>query len=275
MMSNDYIYEEVGDQLVPTQWAGGPWAKGLQHGGPVNALFARAAEQAASEAGLQVTRLTVDLFKPVPTVPLRYRYRFIRRGRRIANVEIELTLPDDETPLCKGTAVLLKRTEELGRTWQPQISPAPDIQDVEQLDMISKIHRADLPDGFHLSLEVGFGEDSLGSFASIRSPLQLIEGEEITPLQHCAAVADLTFGLSIRMRLGDDDFNSSPGSVSLINTDTTIQWERPPVGKDIFFRESFINDEAGIGVASVCLYDEKGRLGRSTQVLLDQREATR
>jgi hypothetical protein len=72
------------------------------------------------------------------------------------------------------------------------------------------------------------------------------------------------------MRLGDANFDSLPQRVSLINTDTTIHWERPPVGRHIFFRESFINDEAGIGVASVCLYDEKGRLGRSTQVLLDQ-----
>ena len=269
-MSTDFIYEEVGNQLVPTQWAGGPWAEGLQHGGPVNALFARAAEQAAAETGFQVVRLTVDLFKPVPTIPLCSRYRFIRRGRRIANVEIELTQPGEEVPLCKGTAVLLQRRDDLGRTWQPEISPAPDIEGVEQLDMISKAHLPGLPVGFHLSLEVGFGEDSLGAFASIRSPLQLIAGEKITPLQHCAAVADLTFGLSIRLRLGDADFKASPGSVSLINTDTTIQWERPPVGEQIYFRESFINDEAGIGVASVCLYDEKGRLGRSTQVLLDQ-----
>lgn len=269
-MDTNFIYEEVGDQLVPTHWAGGPWAEGLQHGGPINALFARAAERAAAETGFQVVRLTVDLFKPVPTVPLCSRYRFIRRGRRIANVEIELTLPNEETPLCKGTAVLLKRNDELGRTWQPQISPAPDMQDVEQLDMISKLHRANLPDGFHLSLEVGFAKDSLGSFASIRSPLHLVAGEVITPLQHCAAVADLTFGLSIRMRLGDADFDSLPERVSLINTDTTIQWERPPVGRHIFFRDSFINDEGGIGVASVCLYDERGRLGRSTQVLLDQ-----
>lgn len=269
-MSTDYIYEEKGDQLIPTKWAGGPWAEGLHHGGPVNALFARAAEQAAAEAGLQVVRLTVDLFKPVPTVPLRARYRFIRRGRRIANVEIELTLPDQEEPLCRGTAVLMLRQEGLGRTWQPELAPPPSLDGVEQLDMIAKSVREHLPDGFHLSLQVGFGEDALGSFACIRSPLQLVAGEEITPLQHGAAVADLTFGLSIRMRLGDGGFENASERMSLINTDTTIQWERPPVGHQIFFRDSFISDEAGIGVASVTLYDEKGRVGLSTQVLLDQ-----
>ncbi|MEE3328627.1 MAG: acyl-CoA thioesterase domain-containing protein [Myxococcota bacterium] len=269
-MDTDFIYEEAGDQLIPTAWAGGPWAEGLQHGGPVNALFARAAEQAAAETGFQVVRLTVDLFKPVPTVPLRARHRFIRRGRRIANVEIELTLPGEEKPLCRATAVLMQRVEELGRTWHPEMAPAPTMQNIEELDMIEKSHRSHLPDGFHLSLQVGFGEDALGTFACIRSPLQLVAGETITPLQHCAAVADLTFGLSIRLRLGQDDFAAFPGSVSLINTDTTIQWERPPVGRQIFFRDSFISDEAGIGVASVSLYDEKGRLGLSTQVLLDQ-----
>ena len=269
-MNSEFIYEEVDGILVPTKWAGGPWAEGLQHGGPVNALFARAAEQAAAETGFQIARLTVDLFKPVPTVPLRSRYRFIRRGRRIANVEIELTLPDEETPLCRGSAVLLQRVEERGRNWQPQIDPAPGMQGVETLDMIPKAHRAALPDGFHLSLQVGFGEDASGSFAAIHSPLHVVAGEPPSPLQHCAAVADLTFGLSIRIRMTSGDLGPSQGPFSLINTDTTIQWERPPIGTQIFFRDTYIADEAGIGMASVCLYDEKGRLGRSTQVLLDQ-----
>ena len=43
----DYVYEL--DDLIfsPTEWAGSPWSDRYQHGGPVNALFARAAEEAA------------------------------------------------------------------------------------------------------------------------------------------------------------------------------------------------------------------------------------
>ena len=44
--------------FTPTEWAGSPWSGQHQHGGPVNALFARAAEEAAKQTGLRVVRLT-------------------------------------------------------------------------------------------------------------------------------------------------------------------------------------------------------------------------
>jgi hypothetical protein len=44
-----------------------------------------AAEQAAEEAGLQVVRLTVDLFRSVPLLPLALSWRYLRRSRRLAN----------------------------------------------------------------------------------------------------------------------------------------------------------------------------------------------
>ena len=269
-MSQEAIYERRGDVFFPTEWAGSPRPNGSQHGGPLNALFARSAEQVAQEAGLQVARLTVDLFKPVPIEPLACRYRFARRGRRIANLEIELSLEGKETALSKATAVLLKRRDDLGRTFQPETPPAPRLEDLQAGEFMPTSLRKSIPPGFHFSLEIGFGRDPLGAFASIRTPLDLVAGEAITPLQHSAAVADLTFGLSMRLQTGGRKFEMDSSRFALINTDTSIHWERPPVGKQIFFRDSRISDEAGVGLASVSLHDETGRLGLSTQVLLAQ-----
>ncbi|MFP6641200.1 MAG: acyl-CoA thioesterase domain-containing protein [Myxococcota bacterium] len=269
-MSQEAIYERRGDLFFPTKWAGSPWSAGLQHGGPLNALFARSAELAAQQVGLQVARLTVDLFKPVPTEPLACRTRFARRGRRIANLEIEFSLEGEETPLSKATAVLLMRRDDLTRTPAPERPPAPSLEDLQASPFMPKSLGASFPPGFHFSLEIGFGRDPLGAFASIHTPLDLVAGEPITPLQHSAAVADLTFGLSMRLQAGGAGFATDSSRVPMINTDTSIQWERPPVGDRIFFRESRISDEAGIGLASVSLYDELGRLGLSTQVLLAQ-----
>ena len=185
-MSVNSIYVLMDDVFIPTKWAGGPWTKGLHHGGPINALFARAAELAADESGLQVVRLTVDLFKPIPTVPLTCQYRFVRRGRRIANVEMEIALPGENTPLSKATAVLLERRDDLGRTWQPEAPSPPDIEKISMSKMIPQNIVKHLPEGFHRSLEAGFGEDAEGLFAVIDTPLDLIEDEKISPLLRSA-----------------------------------------------------------------------------------------
>ena len=94
----DHVYEREGDTYTPSEWAGSPWSGEHQHGGPVNALFAHAAEEAAADTGLQVVRLTVDLFRPVPMLPLDLEWRFLRRGRRIAVVEAELKLEFEREP---------------------------------------------------------------------------------------------------------------------------------------------------------------------------------
>ncbi len=65
-----FLYRRTGDVYAPTQWAGSPWSRELQHGGPVNGLIASAAEAAAAETGLRVVRLSVDLFRPTPLEPL-------------------------------------------------------------------------------------------------------------------------------------------------------------------------------------------------------------
>ena len=90
----------------------------------------------------------------------------------------------------------------------------------------------------------------------------------MSPLQRCAAVADLTYGLSgrslLRQRLVDVD----AWRVSMINTDTTIYWERAPVGTWFGFRHALLTDHEGIGLAEVDLSDSEGRLGRSVQTML-------
>ena len=47
MHVSDHIYDEADGVYTPTEWAGSPWSKRHQHGGPINALFAKAAEDAA------------------------------------------------------------------------------------------------------------------------------------------------------------------------------------------------------------------------------------
>jgi len=264
----DHVYERDADVFVPTEWAASPWSQRNQHGGPVNALFAVAAEEAAAVSGLRVVRLTVDLLRPVPRAPLRLAWRFVREGRRIANVDAELTEPDDGALVSRASVVLLRPNVEIPQTWSHTTSPPPALESTEPVEFMPKAYRAVVTPGFHMSFEVRLGADEYGPTAWITTPLDLLPGQPMTSLQRSAAVADLTFGLSGRSLLRQRIVDVDAWRVPMINTDTTIYWERPPVGDWFGFRHALLTDHEGIGLAEVDLSDTAGRLGRSLQAML-------
>jgi hypothetical protein len=272
---SDCLYERDGRIFDPSKWAGSPWSEGLQHGGPVNALFALAAEEAAQESGLRVVRLTVDLFRPVPRVPLALDWEFVRRGRRLAHVVATLCRPGDGEAISRASAVLLRPSRETPRSWQHVPPPPPGWDRSRPAEFMPSAYRDDVPDGFHWSFEVRMATDSHGAAAWITTPLDMLPGLPMSPLQRCAAVADLTFGLSGRTLLRERIVEIDAWRVPMINTDTTIYWERPPVGEWFGFRNALLTDHEGIGLAEVDLSDAEGRLGRSLQAMLANAPAAR
>jgi hypothetical protein len=142
------------------------------------------------------------------------------------------------------------------------------LEGTEPVEFMPVAFRKTIPPGFHWSFEVRMGGDEHGAAAWITTPLDMLPGVPMTPLQRSAAVADLTFGLSgrslLRQRIVDVDAWRAP----MINTDTTIYWERPPIGTWFGFRHALLTDHQGIGLAEVDLADTSGRLGRSLQAML-------
>jgi len=263
-----HVYVRDGALFRPTEWAGSPWSSSHQHGGPVNALFALAAEEAAAEAGLQVVRLTVDLYRPVPLAPLELEWHFVRRGRRLANVAAQLREPGGGREISRASAVLLRPDEGLSQSWQHAPLPPMPLEGAERVEFMPRSYRKVVPPGFHWSFEVRMGEDAHGPAAWITTALDLLPDQAMSPLQRCAAVADLTFGLSGRSLLRQRIVDVDAWRVPMINTDTTVYWERPPLGQWFGFRHALLTDHRGIGLAEVDLADTSGRLGRSLQAMI-------
>jgi hypothetical protein len=128
--------------------------------------------------------------------------------------------------------------------------------------------REDYPPGFHWSFEVALGTDEHGPGAWIHTPLDWLPGVAMSAWQRSAAVADLTFGLSGRSLSQDESLTDAAWRVPLINVDTTIYWERAPVGSWFGFRHPLVSAERGTGLAEIDLADSEGRLGRAVQALL-------
>jgi hypothetical protein len=262
----DAIYVREGDVLAPTDWAGSPWSPDLQHGGPVCGLFASAAEAAARETGLSVARLTVDLCRPTPKESLALRWRYARRGRRLALLEIALQRGDEE--ISRGSALLLAVQSRGAGAWRPDEPPPPGPEGLAVIHFMPPGYVEQVPPGFHRSIEARMCEDELGPAIWATTPLELVAGEETSPLVRCAMLSDLTFALAGRTLLRRRELPPDPRRVAMINADLTLYLERPPEGAWFAFRRASVSEQRGIGVAEVTQIDARGRYGRSLQALV-------
>lgn len=263
----EHIYERDGDVFVPTVWAGSPWSADAQHGAPVAGLFMRACEEAAREGGLQPARLTVDLFRPVPKLPLRLARRFVRRGRKLALLDLALVHDGEEVARASGL-LLAPRTELLSNWGDAGTPPPPPPESATPVDFMPAWFRESAPPGFHFSLRCRSTRDELGPAAWLTTPLDLVAGEPTTPSVRFAALSDMTFAMGGRLALRTGVANPATLETRFINADVTLYRERAPEGDWLAFRPAALSDRAGIGIAEVAQFDRAGRFGRSLQALV-------
>ena len=264
----EFIYERDGDRFVPTVWAGSPWsAESQQNGAPVAGLFTRSAEECAAESGLQLARITVDLFRPVPKQPLRLAKRWLRRGRRLALVESRLSLGSDE--VSRSTALLLLPRPELTTGWFEAASPPPPPpESARAIEFMPNVFSASAPPGFHFSLQVRTARDAHGPIAWLTTPLELVAGEPTSPQVRFGALSDMTFAVAGRLSLQIRPVEGAAVQMRFINADITLYRERIPEGDWLGLRPVTLSNRAGIGIAEVEQFDQTGRIGRSLQALV-------
>src|SRR5262245_10832772 len=80
-MGTEPLYTHESGRMVPSEHTRGPWSPDHQHGGAPAALITRALEREAG-AGFAVTRITLDLLRPVPLTPLIVTTEVTKRGKR-------------------------------------------------------------------------------------------------------------------------------------------------------------------------------------------------
>ena len=104
------LFTTDGETYTPTELSRGPWDPRACHGGPVGALLARAVEKApAGDVDWLVSRLTVELTRPVPLEPLVLTSEVIRPGRKVSMIEAQLTRASDAAEVARVRAVRIRR----------------------------------------------------------------------------------------------------------------------------------------------------------------------
>ena len=116
------LFTATGDGgFVPTDYGRGPWDPGHMHGGPVGALLARAVE-GVPDGGepLEVSRMTIEILRPVPLEPLVVTASVLRPGRKVQLVEATLThAGTGVTRFSATTAYSLKVVTQPAFTFRP------------------------------------------------------------------------------------------------------------------------------------------------------------
>jgi hypothetical protein len=235
----------------------GPWSADLQHAGPPAALLAREAERAGGIAGAQTVRLAYDIFAPVPVGPVRARATVVRPGRRIELVEAVLDA-GDERPLMRLSAWRMRvRTDAPGgETPVPVAIPGPYDSRPEVADFF----RTEV--AYHRALDWRFAHGSFNSpgpaAAWTRPACDLVQGEEITPLQHLLVMTDAASGISTEL-----DWNS----VSFANVDLSVALHRAPAGEWLGMDARTTLGGTGAAQCFADLFDASGWIGRSSHAL--------
>ncbi|MVU75966.1 thioesterase family protein [Nocardia sp. ET3-3] len=234
------------------------WAATMQHGAPPSALLARAVERCAPREGARVTRLTMEILGPVPVGEIEVRAWVERPGKRIELIGAELAARQADGSV---------RTVAKASAWRIATS-----------DTSSVVHAADAPlppvpeptaPGWNLPDGWDFGYvksvdmravdgDDMTRRVWVKPRVEVVEGEDISPLVRVFSVADVANGVGARL---------DPVEWTFMNTDLTIDLFRLPESEWIGLAVQTSIGPDGVGMCSTVLHDERGPIGRCLQIL--------
>ena len=258
------LFVEENGYYMPTEHAASPWGPVTIHGGASAGLMTSLMEEQFPTDTMQLARLTVDLFRPVPMAPLEPRSRIIRDGKRI--IVLELSLFHEGQEICRSNALIVEKKEvELPTHAQLPELPPQKIADafaqneVIGINAINKAADIEYPPGLHtlIPLKPVFLNLGVGRGCSwVRLPLQVRAGIENSPLVSVATLSDFSNGFAQLYLSPEQGF---------INADITLNLHRMPVDDWIAIDAHARAQPNGISMVETVLYDQKGMIGRVSQ----------
>jgi hypothetical protein len=251
------IFIPDGDRLIPQPTASGPWFPGVQHGGAVTGLMARAVEQAPSAQPMMLTRMSVDMSRRVPMGPTRVIATVLRDGRRVQSLSCDYEV--DGEVVGRATAMRIRiddsvvPDDQVPEPWAED-EPPPGPEGIPEIEIT--VHGEDFVHNFTMRRQ----EDIPGRAISwLRLDVPFVAGEETRPMTFAAAVADM---ISSAGSIMDFDRYLS------VNPDLSMQFHRVPEGPWIGQRSLVRVSPHGFGSTDAQLFDSTTSIGRSMKSLL-------
>ncbi|MFC4116211.1 acyl-CoA thioesterase domain-containing protein [Nonomuraea zeae] len=243
MSSTSAFFTQKQGELVPAPHARGPWSPDMLHGRLLGGLAARAIEAEHAQPGLHFARLTVDLFRNSPMLPVTVETSLVRDGRRIRVADA--TISTDQGVIARASAVLLRTSEQPARE-QTILTPAWDVPPPDGPPVETNGWRPP----FDLWRLTGWGEPGPGR-VWLRETYPLVDDEPLSPFVRTALAADFASPLS----------NAATSGLHYINADYTLTLARLPEGELIGVESTGHAGAGGVATGQVTLHDTAGPIG--------------
>ncbi|MFC3614295.1 thioesterase family protein [Lutimaribacter marinistellae] len=257
MTAQAYFRQAEDDVFFGNDPARGPWSPDHCHAGPVTGLVARAAELAVGPDKM-LTRLTLDVLKPLPLDGLKVVTEVARSTRTLATTRVEVHALDGTLCMTASSMHLVRKDLEDVPTAQVA---SPDWDEAEQDDslLIGALHDKPAFGAFvDMAYPKGASRAPGPKTVWMRTP-QLLEGEDQSPIQSLCALADCGNGIS---------WNEPPVRFGFMNTDLTLQIHREPESEWLASEALSHWHGTGIGMSHSILHDTKGPVAVALQTLV-------
>lgn len=257
------LFERRGELFSPTEHCASPWGPVTIHGGASSGLLAWALE-AQIPAGMQLARLTVDLYRPVPRAPLGVAARVVRESRRLRL--LEAMLYHDGREIGRASALALATAEvALPEHARLAAQPPADLREALErppvigVNAIANQGGRKFSAGLHTLVPLKPAMLALGGGRGctwVQLPVELIGGIANSPLVRVATLADFSNGFA-QLHLD--------AATGFINADLTLNLHRLPDGEWIGIDAITRAQPHGMAMVEAELYDVRGLIGRVSQ----------
>ncbi|MBW2275686.1 MAG: thioesterase family protein [Deltaproteobacteria bacterium] len=263
-MTATALFEETAHGYRATGFARGPWDPAAAHGGPVAALVGHVFERHGDTEAFSISRVTLELLRPVPLGELRVDVVERRPGRKVQLLDLHMHADGKEVATARALRIRTKEIElpEVARASAAAAGPNPPEAGWAP-DLFEVGWEAFHTHGVEIRMVEGNFNDPGPATAWVRLRVPVVADSEPSPLERALAAAD--FGNGISSLLSFEDY-------LFINPDLSVYLSRYPDGEWICLDSSSTITPQGSGVTQSALWDEQGPIGRATQGLfVDQR----
>jgi hypothetical protein len=259
------LYIRDRDTYVGTRCTRGPWHDG-QSGGAVLALLGHVLEDVPTLTPMSLTRLTVDIVRPVPVgVRLHLETEIIREGKKIQLVDLSVRAGDVVTTRARALRIrdldvqpLLPGMPRSTSAVNP-VATLPPPHELEGVD-----HYEGCADFLRFGAELRRSTEPIdGSYAVwCRLRVPVVAGEPVRATSRAALPLDLVNLLGVSLERY---------AASSINPDVTGHVNRAPVGEWVALTgHTYYAHGVGHGVSMATISDTDGVFGvTSTSQILD------
>jgi hypothetical protein len=250
------LYERDGDAFVGTEATRAGWHDNGQAGGAVLALLGHVLEDVPTLTAMSLSRLTVDIVRPVPVGErLHVHTEVLREGKKIQLVDLTVTAGDVATTRARALRIRdldISALEGMPRSTSDAnpsaaIPPPAGLTGVEDREGVADFLR--------------FGAELRRTFEPIdgihavwcRLRVPVLAGEPVRATSLAALPLDLVNLLGVEL---------DPARASSINPDVTGHMSRGPVGEWVALTgNTHYAPAVGHGVSVATMSDEAGAFG--------------